>query len=67
VSWFNLFQLPDLVAPSRPLYDLMHATHGILAWTLVGVATLHVLAAIKHHFILKDDTLRRMLPFTRTR
>jgi cytochrome b561 len=67
VSWFSLFQLPDLVAPSRPLYDAMHETHEILAWTLVGLATLHVLAALKHHFILKDDTLKRMLPFTRTR
>jgi cytochrome b561 len=67
VSWFNLFQLPDLVAPSRPLYDAMHETHELLAWTLVAVATLHVLGALKHHFVLKDDVLRRMLPFTRTR
>jgi cytochrome b561 len=67
VSWFSLIQLPDLVAPSRPLYEAMHETHEILAWTLVGVAVLHAAAAIKHHFILKDDVLRRMLPFTRTR
>lgn len=67
VSWFNLFQLPDLVGPSRPLYNAMVLTHQTLAWLLVAVATLHVLAALKHHFILKDDTLRRMLPFTRSR
>jgi cytochrome b561 len=67
VSWFNLVQLPDFVAPSRPLYDALHTTHGVLAWILVATAALHVLAALKHHFILKDDTLRRMLPFTRTR
>jgi cytochrome b561 len=67
VSWFSLFQLPDLVAPSRPLYDALHETHEILAWTLLGAAILHAAAAIKHHFILKDDVLRRMLPFTRTR
>ncbi len=67
VSWFSLFQLPDLVAPNRTLYEALHETHEILAWTLVAVATLHVLAALKHHFVLKDDTLRRMLPFTRTR
>jgi cytochrome b561 len=64
VSWFNLVQLPDFVAPSRPLYEAMHDTHEILAWVLVATATLHVLAALKHHFVLKDDTLRRMLPFT---
>jgi len=67
VSWFGLFQLPDLVAPNRPLYDTLHTTHDTLAWILVVVATLHLLAALKHHFVLKDDTLRRMLPFTRTR
>jgi cytochrome b561 len=67
VSWCNLVQLPDLVGPNRALYDTLHTTHAVLAWLLVAVATLHVLAALKHHFVLKDDTLRRMLPFTRPR
>jgi len=64
-SWFNLFQLPDLVAKNQPLYEAMKETHEALAWTLGAVATLHLLAAFKHHFILKDNVLRRMLPFTR--
>jgi cytochrome b561 len=67
VSWFSVFQLPDLVSPNRPLYDTMLATHQVLVWTLGVVALLHAAAALKHHFILKDDVLRRMLPFTRTR
>ena len=67
VSWFNLVQLPDFVAPDRALYDTLHTTHAVLAWTLVGVAVLHAAAAFKHHFVLKDHVLRRMLPFTRTR
>lgn len=66
VSWFGLFQLPDLVAPDRGLYDTLHETHETLAIALIVIATLHVLAAFKHHFFLKDDVLRRMLPFTRT-
>lgn len=66
VSWFGLVQLPDFVAPNRPLYDAMHETHEILAWILVSTALLHAAAALKHHFVLKDDVLRRMLPFTRT-
>jgi len=64
-SWFNLFQLPDLVAKNRPLYEAMQETHEALAWTLGAVATLHVLAALKHQFVLKDTVLRRMLPFTK--
>jgi cytochrome b561 len=66
VSWFGLVQLPDFVAPNRPLYDAMHQTHGVLAWILGLTALLHAAAALKHHFVLKDDVLRRMLPFTRT-
>jgi cytochrome b561 len=66
VSWFNQFQLPDLVAKNRPLYDFMVDTHETLAWTLAGIATLHLLAALKHHFVMKDTVLRRMLPFTKT-
>jgi len=40
------------------------STHGVLAWTLGIVATVHLLDALKHHFVLKDDVLRRMLPFS---
>ena len=65
VSWFGLVQLPDFVASNRPLYDSLMTVHYWLSWTLVAIAFLHVAAAIKHHFVLKDDVLRRMLPFTK--
>jgi cytochrome b561 len=32
---------------------------------LGAVALLHLLAALKHHFVLKDTVLRRMLPFSK--
>lgn len=65
VSWFGLFQLPDLVPKNRPLYEAMLQTHAILALILGAVASLHLLAALKHHFVLKDTVLRRMLPFSK--
>lgn len=65
VSWFGFFQLPDLVPKDKPLYEALVITHTVLAWTLGGVVALHLGAALKHHFMLKDDVLRRMLPFTR--
>jgi cytochrome b561 len=65
VSWFNLFQLPDLVAKNRQLYETMQDTHEALAWTLGAVALLHLAGALKHHFVLKDSVLRRMLPFSK--
>ncbi len=66
VSWWGLVQLPDFVKPDKALYELMHDIHGLLAWILLATALLHAAAALKHHFVLKDDVLRRMLPFTRT-
>jgi cytochrome b561 len=62
VSWFGFLQLPDLVPKNKALYEALLTTHGILAWTLGIIATVHLVAALKHHFVLKDDVLRRMLP-----
>jgi len=64
VSWFGFFTLPDLVAKNKSLYAALLTTHETLAWVLGAVVTLHVAAALKHHFMHRDDVLRRMLPFT---
>jgi cytochrome b561 len=63
VSWFNLFQFPDLVQPSEQLFQQMKDVHHLLFKVLVGVALLHIAGALKHHFIDKNDVLKRMLPF----
>lgn len=63
VSWFHLFQLPDLIGKSQPMFELLHATHEVLFKVLVGVAVLHALGALKHHFIDRNELLKRMLPF----
>jgi cytochrome b561 len=65
VSWFKLFQLPDFVPKNDALYNAMKDTHDTLALALYAIVFLHVAAALKHHFFLKDDVLRRMLPFTK--
>ena len=62
VSWFGLVTLPDFIAPNRPAYDFLHETHELLAGTLFWLALLHVAAALKHHFVDRDNVLRRMLP-----
>jgi cytochrome b561 len=65
VSWFKLFQFPDLVAPAEQTFHRMHDLHHLLFNVLVGVALLHVAGALKHHFIDRNDVLKRMLPFGR--
>lgn len=67
VSWFNLVQLPDLVRPGKETYELMHDLHGALFAALFVVALLHIAGALKHHFIDRNDVLRRMLPFGRVK
>jgi cytochrome b561 len=63
VSWFKLFQFPDLVAPAEQTFRQMNDLHHLLFSVLVGVALLHVAGALKHHFIDRNDVLKRMLPF----
>ena len=62
VSWFGMFQIPDLVSPDKALYERMHDLHHTLFAVLVVVALLHVAGALKHQFIDKNEVLRRMLP-----
>ena len=38
-----------------------------IALGLIIVALLHVAGALKHHFIDKNDVLKRMLPFGRVK
>ena len=64
VSFYGLFQWPDLVAPDEGMHELFEEVHEWLARALVTLAIIHASAALYHHFGRKDDVLRRMLPFT---
>jgi cytochrome b561 len=61
VSFFGLFTLPDLVSPDKQISHLFNEIHTWLAYTLLTIIAIHVAGALKHHFINKDTTLRRML------
>ncbi|MEQ8964796.1 MAG: cytochrome b [Azospirillaceae bacterium] len=62
---FGVLPLPDAVSPDEALYERLSALHGAIGWAFVALVALHVAAALKHHFVLRDDVLRRMLPGTR--
>lgn len=61
VSFFGLFVLPTLIPANEHLQALFSEIHTWLAYTLIAAICAHVAAALQHHFINKDDTLRRML------
>ena len=65
LQWFKLFNLPGLVDKNKALADVFHQTHEWLFWILVVVLVAHVGGALMHHFVERDNTLRRMLPFSR--
>lgn len=61
VMYLNMLPLPDLVSKNKELGDLLKDAHEALSTGLILLVGLHVAAAIKHHVIDKDGTLRRML------
>lgn len=55
------------IAKNESLSDLAFFLHNTIAFIIIALITIHVLAAFYHHFILKDNILRRMLPKRMTR
>lgn len=53
------WHLPALVAPDPVMVDRMFALHYVLAWTLAALASLHVLAGLKH-LAARDGVFRRI-------
>ena len=53
----------DLIAKSN--YELLLLLHKTGYWVIIALLFMHIAAALKHHFIDKDDVLRRMLPFVK--
>ena len=62
VSFFGVFVLPDLVSQNDQLQMLFIEIHKWLGYGLITILCVHIAAALQHHFIYKDDILRRMLP-----
>jgi cytochrome b561 len=60
-SVFGLFDLPAIVPRDLETYKLAKSWHGWLTKALLAVALLHVLAALKHHFVDRDHVLARMI------
>ncbi|MDE2463515.1 MAG: cytochrome b [Alphaproteobacteria bacterium] len=70
LSWFGLFDWPkfwfyDGMAPPdrHHLAENFARVHVTLAWVMIGLIALHVLAALYHQFIRRDRLLARMIPW----
>lgn len=70
--WFGLFEWPHIPFLAELPFEEkkiagrnIYSVHATLAYGALALVVLHGLAAIYHHIILKDATLRRILPWTR--
>jgi cytochrome b561 len=61
-SIFSLFSIPKLYPGNPQLKPTIENLHKTFANAVVILAAAHALAALVHHFILRDGVLRRMLP-----
>lgn len=64
---YGLVKLPHIgFIAARPdkaaIEDVASTVHEVLAWCGIALVALHAGAALRHHFWLKDDVMRRMLP-----
>jgi len=59
---FGLFKVDFHVTRNKAIFHPTEDWHGYLAYGLFGLAGVHALAALWHHFVKKDRVLWRMLP-----
>jgi len=67
VVYLGLVPLPDLVPNDKALAHVLKAVHVSLNFLLFALVCVHSAAALKHHFVDRDTSLRRMLPGARSK
>lgn len=61
-EFFGLVDIPDLVDRGERLEAVFGEVHEWLAIGILALVSIHVLAALRHQWLLKDGLLKRMLP-----
>ena len=64
LTWFGAFDIPYLPV-STGTADVGHSAHGVLGWLMAALVLLHIAAVLRHHLLLRDNVLARMLPVAR--
>jgi cytochrome b561 len=60
--YFGVLPIPDLLTKNKELGDALREVHETLNFLMIAIVAGHVGAALKHHFIDRDDILTRMSP-----
>lgn len=64
---FFILPMPDFIVTDRAVQEAAAEVHEALTVALLVVVILHIVAALRHHFLLHDDVLRRMLTGRRSK
>ena len=59
-SWFGLFRVPQFTSTDKANADLYEDWHIYMAYVLIGLVVLHILAAVYHVIAKDDDVMKRM-------
>lgn len=65
MNLFGVLPLPALAPPGARWALLAGDIHAVAMWTLLALIVLHIVAALYHHLVRHDNTLKRMLPSLR--
>ena len=65
--YLGVLPIPDLLSKNKELAETLKIMHHWINYAMAAVIALHIAAALKHHFIYRDDVLTRMLPMIRRR
>ena len=58
---FGVLPLPHLPLPASA-HELAEGGHGLIAWLGIALFLLHVAGALRHHFLIRDGLIWRMIP-----
>jgi cytochrome b561 len=61
IGFFGLFKLPMLFAKNEAIGGVLYTTHVWSSYVIIALVSGHALAAFYHHFVKKDDVLKRMI------
>lgn len=65
IHFFGIAVPGPIGALSKPMRHDIREIHSLVGWTIIILAFGHALAALYHHYFLKDRVLGRMLPLAR--
>ena len=63
--YFGVLPIPDLLDKDKALGDVLKQVHEALNLGMAAIVLGHAGAALKHHYMDRDDVLTRMLPWSK--